>query len=50
MKISDMLQKSDQYQKVAKEVCSEDEYNQLKTAFFNKRDNLKNLFIYSFRI
>lgn len=41
MKISDMLQKSDEYQKVAKEVCSEDEYNQLKTAFFNKRENLK---------
>lgn len=40
-KISDMLQKSDEYQKIAKEVCSEDEYNQLETAFFNKRENLK---------
>lgn len=40
IKISDMLQKSDKYQKTAKAVCSKDEYMQLEAAFFTKRENL----------
>ncbi len=40
-KISDMLARSEQYQKKAKEVCSEAEYRQLESAFFDKKRNLE---------
>jgi hypothetical protein len=39
-KISDMLAKSDEYQKKAEEVCSMEEYQQLCCSFFHKRENL----------
>lgn len=39
-KIDDMLKRSGQYRKKAKEVCSEAEYRQLEAAFFDKKMNL----------
>ncbi len=39
-KISDMLIRSKEYQKKCKEVCTEEEYNNLKKAFFEKENNL----------
>ncbi len=40
-KISDMLKRSEEYQKKCKEVCSPDEYVMLEKAFFDKENNLK---------
>jgi hypothetical protein len=40
-KITDMLARSDAYQKKAEAVCSPEEYKQLCSSFFNKRENLK---------
>ena len=40
-KISDMLARSEQYQKKAEEVCSLAEYRQLEAAFFDKKRNLE---------
>lgn len=40
-KISDMLKRSNEYQKKCKEVCTEEEYGMLERAFFNKENNLK---------
>ena len=40
-KISDLLVRSEQYQKKAKEVCSVAEYRQLEAAFFDKKRNLE---------
>lgn len=40
-KIHDMLERSAESQKKCREVCSEQEYNMLKNAFFNKENNLK---------
>ncbi len=39
-KISDMLIRSKEYQKKCKEVCTEEEYDNLKKAFFEKENNL----------
>ena len=39
-RIDDMLKRSGQYRKKAKEVCSEAEYRQLEAAFFDKKMNL----------
>lgn len=41
VKISDMLQRSGEYQKRCREVCSEEEYLVLKKAFFDKENNLR---------
>ena len=40
-KITAMLQRSAQYQKVCKKLCTEQEYNMLEKAFFDKENNLK---------
>ena len=40
-KINDMLERSGEYQKRCKEVCSEEEYDMLEKAFFNKENNLR---------
>lgn len=40
-KISKMLLRSQEYQKVCKEVCTLQEYEKLKEAFFNKESNLQ---------
>ncbi len=40
-KISDMLKRSEEYQKKCKEVCSAEEYVMLEKAFFDKENNLK---------
>jgi len=40
-KIHAMLERSAEYEKRCKEVCSEQEYSVLKKAFFDKENNLK---------
>ena len=40
-KIHAMLERSAEYEKRCKEVCSEQEYRVLKKAFFDKENNLK---------
>ena len=40
-KISDMLVRSELYQKKAEEVCSVAEYRQLESAFFDKKRNME---------
>ena len=40
-KIIDMLERSKNYQKKCKEVCSEEEYDALEKAFFDKESNLR---------
>ncbi len=40
-KISQMLLRSKEYQKVCKEVCTPEEYKKLEEAFFNKENNLQ---------
>lgn len=40
-KIMDMLNRSKKYQKKCKEVCSEEEYDALEKAFFDKESNLR---------
>ena len=40
-KISQMLLRSEEYQKVCKEVCTPKEYEMLERAFFDKENNLK---------
>lgn len=40
-KISDMLERSKEYQKKCKEVCSQEEYDALEKAFFDKENNLE---------
>ncbi len=40
-KINEMLRRSSEYEKKCREVCSSDEYMSLKSAFFNKEENLK---------
>lgn len=40
-KITDMLNKSSAFQKKCREVCSPEEYQILRNAFFNKEINLK---------
>lgn len=40
-KINAMLERSAEYKKKCKEVCSEQEYSILKKAFFEKENNLK---------
>lgn len=42
-KISNMLERSKQYQEKCREVCSAEEYEMLEKAFFNKENNLKKL-------
>ncbi len=39
-KINDMLKRSDEYQKRCKAVCSAEEYELLRKAFFEKEKNL----------
>lgn len=39
-KIKDMLQRSAQYEKKCRKVCTPEEYQMLRTAFFNKEENL----------
>lgn len=39
-KINDMLERSKAYEKKCKEVCSDEEYNKLEKAFFDKENNL----------
>jgi len=36
-----MLERSKNYQKKCKEVCSEEEYDALEKAFFDKESNLR---------
>lgn len=40
-KIAAMLERSAQYQKKCKQLCSEEEYIMLEKAFFDKENNLK---------
>lgn len=40
-KISDMLDRSKEYQKKCKELCSQEEYDTLEKAFFDKENNLE---------
>lgn len=40
-KIHAMLERSAQYQKTCKEICSKEEYIMLEKAFFDKENNLK---------
>lgn len=40
-KISSMLERSKEYQKRCKEVCSDAEYDMLEKAFFEKENNLR---------
>ena len=40
-KIDKMLQKSNELEKVCKEICTEEEFMNLKKAFFEKEENLK---------
>lgn len=40
-KITDMLNRSKDYQKRCKEVCTAEEYRILKESFFNKEENLR---------
>ena len=40
-KISNMLERSKEYQKRCKEVCSDAEYEMLEKAFFDKENNLR---------
>lgn len=40
-KISDMLKRSEMYQKKCREVCTAEEYAALEKAFFDKENNLK---------
>lgn len=40
-KIMDMLERSKEYQRKCKEVCSEEEYIALEKAFFDKENNLR---------
>lgn len=40
-KIEDMLERSREYQKKCKEICSEEEYIALEKAFFDKGGNLR---------
>ncbi len=40
-KISNMLRRSNEYQKKCKEICSSTEYIMLEKAFFDKENNLK---------
>ena len=40
-KITDMLEQSKMYQSKCEEVCSQEEYEQLEKAFFDKENNLK---------
>ncbi len=40
-KISDMLKRSEEYQKKCKKVCTDYEYTALEKAFFDKENNLK---------
>lgn len=40
-KIEDMLVRSAEYERMCKEVCSQQEYSVLKKAFFDKENNLK---------
>ena len=40
-KINDMLDRSHEYKEKCKELCSKEEYQMLKNAFFNKEENLK---------
>lgn len=39
--IFDMLERSKEYQKKCKEICSQKEYNALEKAFFDKERNLE---------
>lgn len=39
-KIEDMLDRSREYQKKCKEICSQEEYTALEKAFFDKENNL----------
>lgn len=41
LKISDMLKRSEEYQKKCMEVCTVQEYDSLAKAFFDKENNLK---------
>lgn len=41
LKISDMLKRSEEYQKKCMKVCTDQEYNSLARAFFDKENNLK---------
>lgn len=38
--IDDMLRRSEEYEKKCREVCTDEEYQMLKSAFFNKDKNL----------
>ena len=40
-KVDDMLQRSGNYEKKSREVCTDEEYQMLKKSFFNKEENLK---------
>ncbi|MBQ8175678.1 MAG: DUF3795 domain-containing protein [Oscillospiraceae bacterium] len=40
-KISDMLNRSEEYRKKCEEICTEEEYSALEKAFFDKENNLK---------
>jgi len=40
-KINDMLERSQAYRKRCKEVCSDEEYDKLEKAFFDKENNLR---------
>ena len=40
-KISNMLERSKEYQKRCKEFCSDAEYEMLEKAFFDKESNLR---------
>jgi hypothetical protein len=40
-KITGMLERSKKYQEKCKEVCSEEEYDALEKAFFDKESNLR---------
>lgn len=40
-KITDLLGRSEAYEKKCKAVCTDEEYRMLKSAFFHKEENLK---------
>lgn len=40
-KIIDMLERTEQYQKNCKEICTDEQYEKLSKAYFEKEENLK---------
>lgn len=48
-KIKNMLERSKEYKERCRDVCSEEEYNMLEKAFFNKEENLRKCIIKNYK-